>query len=83
MNHTQHWCCQSFTNKCLEDVIQNTDEWFTELESLQTQLDNIDISSKMTDHDMMIHIMKKLHKQYNPIVDNLDLRLMKKDDDPD
>ncbi len=46
-------------------------------------MDNIDIVSKMTDCDLMIHIMNNLPEQYGPIVDNLEIRLMKKDDDPE
>ncbi len=37
----------------------------------------------MTDHDLMIYIMNSLPKQYDPIVYNLEIRLMKKDYDPD
>ncbi len=46
-------------------------------------MNNIDIVSKMSDCDLMIHIMNSLPEQYNPIVDNLEIRLMKKDDDPE
>ena len=74
---------KEFTNKRVEDVSQDLDEWITELESLRVQMDNIDIASKMTDRDLMIHIMNSLPEQYDPIVDNLEIRLMKKDDDPE
>ncbi len=43
-------------------------------------MDNIDIASKMTG---LNHIMNWLPEQYNPIVDHLEIRLMKKDNDPD
>ncbi len=46
-------------------------------------MDNIDIASKMTDCNLMIHIMNSLPEQYDPIVDNLEIRLMKKDNDPE
>ncbi len=36
----------------------------------------------MTDSNLMIHIMKSPPEQYDHIVDNLETRLMKKDDDP-
>ncbi len=43
---------------------------------------NIDIASKMANHFMMIHIMNRLPEQYKSIVDNLEIRLMKKGNDP-
>ncbi len=74
---------KEFTKKHLEDVSQDPDEWITELESLWVQMDNIDFASKMNHFDLIIHNMNSLLEQYDPIVDNLEIRLMKKDDDPD
>ncbi len=62
---------------------QDPDECITALESLQVQMDNINIVSKMTDRNLMILTMNSLPKQYDPFVDKLEIRLMKKDDDPD
>ncbi len=59
------------------------DNWITELEALQVKLDNIDILSKMTNCNLMISTMNSLSEQYYPIVDNLEIRLMKKGDNPD
>lgn len=36
----------------------------------------------MTSRDLIIHIMNSLLEQYNPIVENLEIRQMKKEDDP-
>ncbi len=46
-------------------------------------MDNIDIASKKTDCDLMIHTIKNLPERYDPNVDNLEIRLIKKDVDPD
>ncbi len=61
-----------FTDKCLDDISQNPDDLITKLESLQVQMDNIDISSKMTNCNVMIHMMNSLPEQYHSIVDNLE-----------
>ncbi len=62
---------REFTNKRLEDISQDPDERITELESVQVQMDNIDIVSKITDRDLMIHIMNCLPEQYDPIIDTI------------
>lgn len=41
------------------------------------------IVAKGSQHDLMIHIMNSLAEQYDPIVNNVEKRLMKKDDDQD
>ncbi len=74
---------KEFNNNCLEDMSEDPDEWITELESLQVQMDTIDILSKMINHNSMIHIMNSLPEQCVPIVDNLEIRLMNKDNNQD
>ena len=37
----------------------------------------------MSDRDLMIHIMNSLPEQYDPVIDNLEIRLMKNEEDPD
>ncbi len=46
------------TNMILQDVSQDPDEGITELESMKVLIDRIDSLSKMTDHDLMMHIIK-------------------------
>lgn len=61
---------KEFIDKHLEEVNQDLNEWITELESL---LEGI----------LMIQIVNSLLKRYNPIPINLEMRLMKKVNDPD
>ena len=52
------------------------DEWVTELESLRNDMDNIEISAKMSDLDFMIHVLNNLPEEYDVVLDGLENRLM-------
>ncbi len=67
---------KKFTN--LEIVRQDTDKWTNELESIQVQTDNIETVLKVNSWDFMIDIMNSPSEQYNLILDNLEVRLIKK-----
>ncbi len=67
---------KEFTN--LENVRQDPDKWTNELESIQVQTDNIETMLKVNSWDFMIDIMNSPSEQYNLILDNLEVRLIKK-----
>ncbi len=54
---------KKFTNSKLESSEEDPDKWITELESLRTEMDNINISGKMTDTDFIIHILSNLPEE--------------------
>ena len=54
---------KEFTNMKLDDVSKDPNEWITDLESLQVQMNQIDLVSKMSNRDLMIHIMNSLPEQ--------------------
>lgn len=68
-------------NMRLDDVSKDPDEWITDLENIRVQINQIDLVSKMSERDLMIHIMNSLPEQYDPVIDNLEIRLMKDVDD--
>ena len=67
----------------LNDVSKDPDEWITDLESLRVQINQIGLVSKMSDRDQMIHIMNSLPEQYDPVINNLEIHLMKNEEGPD
>ena len=66
----------------LDDVSKDPNEWIIDLESLRLQINQIDLVSKMSDRDLMIHIMNSLPEQYDPVIYNLKIHLMTKEEDP-
>ena len=49
---------KNFANSQLESVEMNPDEWMTKLESLRNEIGKISVSTKMSDEDFMIHVLK-------------------------
>ena len=45
------------------------DEWTTELESLQNEIDKISVSAKVSDEDYMIHALNTLTEEYGVVLD--------------
>ena len=67
---------KEFINIKLNDINKDPNEWITELESLWVQKNQIHLVSKMSDQDLMIHIMNSLLEQYNPVIDNLEKKTL-------
>ena len=67
---------KKFANSKLEDKEKHPDKWVTELESLRTKMDSIEISGKMSDLDFMIHILNNLAEVYDVVLDGMESRLM-------
>ena len=62
---------KQFTNSKLESAEDDPDAWITDLESLRVKMDQVNISSKMSDMDFIIHILTNLPKEYEVAVDTL------------
>ena len=54
---------KNFAKSQLESVNKHPDEWMTELESLQNEIDKISVSTKMSDEDFMIHVLNNLTEE--------------------
>ena len=72
---------KKFANSKLDSIEKHPDEWITELESLRNDMDSIDISTKMSDMDFMIHVLNNLPELYDVVLDGMESRLMLKDGD--
>jgi hypothetical protein len=59
------------------DLGNDPDDWITELESLQTEMDKVKISGKtdMSDVDLIIHIIASVPEKYEVVVSELEDRL--------
>ena len=67
---------KKFANSKLESIDVYPNEWITKLESLQNDMDNICLSTKMSDQDFLIHILNNLPEEYDVVLDGLESRLM-------
>ena len=57
------------------------DEWMTELESLQNEIDKISISTNMSGEDFMIRVLNHLTEDYAAVLDRMESTLMLKKSD--
>ncbi len=69
---------KKFTNSRLESVEDNPDVWITELESLRTEMDNVNISGKISHTDFIIHILTNLPEEYKVAVESLEEKMQDK-----
>ena len=60
---------KQFTNSKLESAEDDPDVWIMDLESLRVEMDQVNISSKMSDMDFIIHILMNLPEEYEVAVD--------------
>lgn len=72
---------KKFANSKLDSIEKHPDEWITELESLRNDMDSINISTKMSDMDFMIHVLNNLPELYDVVLDGMESRLMLADGD--
>lgn len=73
---------KQFANSVLRNAGTPPDEWITELETLRNDMDQIDIATKMSDLDFLIHIINNLPELYDVVLDGMEERLMLKDGNP-
>lgn len=73
---------KKFANSKLESSKKHPDEWITELESLRNDMDQIHISSRMSDLDFLIHVLNNLPELYDVVLDGMESKLMLADTDP-
>ena len=57
--------CEQPTGECGDT---SSDEWMTELESLQNEIDKISISTKISDEDFMIRVLNNLTEEYDVVL---------------
>jgi hypothetical protein len=62
-----------FNNKVLKNANQDPDVWLTELEDLRMQLMNA--GSKMSEDELLEHVLNNLPKEYEVVVSKLEDRL--------
>ena len=69
---------KDFANSKLEDAKQDPDEWITQLESLKTEMNKVNIPGKtpMSDVDLIIHILATLPESYEVAVSHLEDKLV-------
>ena len=66
----------TFANSKSGGIEKYPDEWITELLGLGNDIDKICLSTRMTDHNFMLHIFNKLTKEYNVVLGGMDSILM-------
>ena len=66
---------ETFTNSSLGSPEEDPDCWLTELESLCTEIDAVNISSDMSDIDFITHVLQNLPEEYEVVVESLESRL--------
>ena len=54
---------REFTNSKLESCEEDPDEWITDLETLRSEMDAINISGKMSNIDFIVHILANLPEE--------------------
>ncbi len=62
----------------LESAKDDPDIWITDLESLRVKMNNVNISSKMSNMDFIIHILTNLPEEYEVAVDALKEKMQDK-----
>ena len=72
---------EKFVNSKLEDLDRNPDEFITELEGLQSDMEDIHITTTMSDLDFMILVLNNLPEPYDVVLDDMASRLMLEESD--
>ena len=73
---------KKFENSRLTSSETDPEEWLSELESLRTEIETIDINSKMSDKKFMVKVLNNLTPEYDVILDGLENRLELDPSDP-
>ena len=77
----QDWCPLLVLKKqCeisrLKSVVDDPEVWITELEDICNQIDEIGLTSFMSDDDIMLYVMCNLPEEYDMVPTDLENRLM-------
>ena len=72
---------KKFANSKLEGVYRNPDEFIMELEALRSDMEDIHITTKMSDLDFIIRVFNSLPEPYDVVLDGMESRLMLEESD--
>ena len=72
---------KKFENSKLDSARTDPEDWISELEGLMVEIESIDISSAISDRDLMVKILNNLPAEYDVILDGLETRLNKSGDE--
>ena len=72
---------KKFANSRLEDLDRNPDDSITELEALQSDMEDIHIATIMSDLGCMIRVLNNLPEPYDVVLDDMEGRLVLEESD--
>ena len=67
---------KQFENSRLKSLADDIELGITELEDINSQIDEIELTSQMSDDNFMLHVMGNLPKEYEAVFTDLENRLM-------
>ena len=66
---------RKFENSKLESAEIDPEEWISELEGLTIEIESIDVTSAISERELMVKILNNLPSEYDVVLDGLETRL--------